>query len=173
MGCCEISAPGGLAQQYLLWNLSFLQCILLVQNSRFKQQEQSFFMFFYFMFLKPSSTQTYGVWSLNNQTLYTQEIATLLLWHDNRSKSCQSDWWTWTEHSSCLHNKQSVWDLSWCHGGAKWKPAAPPSFGSQVHCVDNTGYRRKPLYYGCLYFCSHVRPSVLFVVRDFITKCKT
>jgi len=129
-------------------------------------------MFFYFMFLKPSSTQTYGVWSLNNQTLYTQEIATLLEWDNNRSNLVKVIGEHEQNTPAACSLEQSVWDLRWGHGRAKWKPTAPPSFGSQVHCVDNIGYRRKPLYYGCLYFCSHVRPSVLFVLRDFVTKCK-
>jgi hypothetical protein len=54
--------------------------------------------------------------------------------------------------------EQSVWDLRWGHGGAKWKPTAPPSFGSQVHRVDNIGYKRKLLYYGCLYFVPMLDP---------------
>lgn len=163
MGCYEISALGALAQQYLLWNLSFLQCILLVQNSHFKQQEHILFLcFFYFMFLKPSSTQTYGVWSLNNQTLYTQEFAPLLLWHNNRSNLVKVIGEHEQNTPAACTLEQSVCG-TW--GGAmvvqSGKPTAPPSFGSQVHCVDNIGCRRKPLYNACLYFCSHVRPSVL------------
>jgi hypothetical protein len=84
-----------------------------------------------------------GALTIKHSTL--PEIATLLLWHNNRSKLVK----VIGEHeqntrAACTF-EQSVWDLKWGHGCAKWKPTAPPSLGSQVHCVDNIGCRRKPL----------------------------